>query len=108
MAHKELTWAMGRRGHKLTVEHLTHTEHQGARQCVYWPGITADVTRAIKHCEECQVLQASQPREPLLQDKPATRPGEAIAADFFNQDGKDDFAVADNANPTVAAFFSQP
>ena len=40
-------------------------------------------------------MQASQPREPLLQDKPATRPGEAIAADFFSQDGKEFLVITD-------------
>ncbi len=77
-----------------------HAAHQGqeramqrARQTVYWPGMTNNVRNVVKACKECQVYQPSQQRESLLQDLQPTRPGEAIAADFFSCEGREYLSV---------------
>ncbi len=79
-----------------------HAAHQGqeramqrARQMVYWPGMTNDVRNVVKTCEECQVYQPSQQREPLLQDPQPTRPGKAITVDFFSCEGREYLVITD-------------
>jgi transposase InsO family protein len=62
--------------------------HQRARNVFYWPGITADTYRYVAQCNACVKCQALPPREPLLQEPPATYPGEHISADFFDLDGE--------------------
>ena len=61
---------------------------QRARQSVYCPGMTNDVKNIVRTCEECQVHQQSQQQEPLVRDPQPTRPGEAIAVDFFSCEGR--------------------
>ena len=93
--------------------HELHAAHPGrdrmlqrARQCVFWPGITNDVTNAVRGCQECEINKASQQREPLHQDQVPTRPGEAIAADFFTHDGREFLVITDKYSgwPAVCGF----
>ncbi len=79
-----------------------HAAHQGqeramqrARQTVYWPEMTNDVRNVVKALKECQVYQPSQQREPLLHDQQPTRPGEAIAVDFFSCEGREYLVITD-------------
>ena len=79
-----------------------HAAHQGqerslqrARQCVYWPGMNNDICNVVKSCKLCETYKASQRKEPLLQDERPARPGEAIAADLFNCEGRDYLAITD-------------
>ena len=54
-----------------------HEGHMGiskcqfrARQCVYWPGINADIKRMVEACATCQRHRPQEPRQPL-QSTPA-------------------------------------
>jgi hypothetical protein len=74
---------------------LLHQGHPGinftlqrARNIFYWPGITADVYRYIAECDACVHSQSLPPREPLLQEPPASYPGEDVSADFFDLSGE--------------------
>ena len=67
-----------------------HAAHQGivrtkarARQAVYWPGITNDITLMVERCEKCQVHRPSQQKEPLMSDHLPTRPFESVSADLY-------------------------
>ncbi len=87
---------------RITVLKEIHAAHQGrermlqrARQCVYWPGITNDISNIVRSCKECEIHKASQAKEPMIQDERPTRPGEAIAADIFNYEGKDYLVITD-------------
>ena len=89
-------------GMKKKVLQGLHAAHQGreralqrARQCVYWPGITNDVSNMVSSCQECNKYKASQAKEPLMQDTEATYPGEAVAADLFQHAGKEYMVVTD-------------
>jgi transposase InsO family protein len=66
-----------------------------ARQCVYWPGLENDVRNVIGTCKECALYGQSQQKEPLIQDEPPTRPGEAIAMDLFHHSGKEYLVITD-------------
>ncbi len=79
-----------------------HAAHQGqkrafdrAKQCVYWPHIIRDLENTVKTCGPCQRHQPSQQKEPLMQDEPATRPGESIAADLFEVGGRHFLVITD-------------
>ncbi len=81
----------------LTLLHQGHPGanfmQQRARNIFYWPGITADILRHVSQCEACAACRPLPPREPLLQEPPATYPGESVAADFFDL-GSETYLVA--------------
>lgn len=86
---------------KQLLEEL-HAAHQGrdqtlarARQCIFWPGITRDIENKVRGCEQCETYKASQSKEPLVQDKRPTRPGEAIARDLFSYGGGEYLIITD-------------
>ena len=67
---------------------LTRTLHR-ARQVVYWPNMTNDLSCLIKQCEPCRLHAASQPKEPLriTDDRCPTLPFESTSADLFSCQG---------------------
>ncbi len=94
-----------------------HASHQGitrtlrrARQAVYWPGITSDITSTIEACTACQTRLSSLPKEPLMTDPLPTRVFEEIAADFFETGNKHYLAVVDRYSgyPIITGFRSAP
>lgn len=67
-----------------------HAAHQGivrmkrrARQTVFWPGITNEITLAVEKCQACQERLPRQPQEPLLRDPLPSRVFEDVSADLF-------------------------
>lgn len=79
-----------------------HDSHRGteatkrrASQTVFWPGINSDIANTVQACEQCQILQPSQQKEPLLNDDNPTRPFESVSADFFVVAGKSFLVVVD-------------
>jgi hypothetical protein len=79
-----------------------HASHQGidrtkrpARQTVYWPGITSDVTNAVESCQHCQERLPSQPKELLKRDPMPTQVFESTLADLFSFGGKMYMVYAD-------------
>ena len=94
-----------------------HEGHQGiektkrrARQIVYWPDMTVDITRTVKDKDKDQELRPSPTREPLQQDVFPSRPFEMATSDLF-QVGTSHFAVyADcySGFPLVAEFSATP
>ena len=94
-----------------------HSSHQGitrtlrrARQTVYWPGITNDVTSTVESCSACQLHLPSQTKEPLAADPSPTRVFEEVAADFFEIGTKHYLALVDRYSgyPVIAAFNAPP
>ena len=72
-----------------------HTAHQGitrtkqrARMCVYWPGITNDITQLIEKCEACQTRLLSLGRESLETEPLPNRPFEVVSSDLFYCKGR--------------------
>jgi transposase InsO family protein len=66
-----------------------HAAHQGivrmkrrARQTVFWPGITNEITLAVEKCQACQERLPRQPQEPLLRDPLPSRVFEDVSTDL--------------------------
>ena len=84
------------------IREALHISHLGAesclrraRQCVYWPGINADLKEYIGQCDVCNQYGQKQQKETLITHELTDRPWEKIAIDLFECDGKDYLIVAD-------------
>ena len=76
------------------VAHL-HSAHQGvskmsarAADCVFWPGITADIQHARSMCTTCDINAPSQSRLPPAEPEIPSAPFESVASDYFQLGGK--------------------
>ena len=84
------------------MKHLIHQGHPGvdkcklrARQSVYWPGISHEITQFVLHCPTCITHCNRQQQEALLEhDVPEAR-WIKVAADLFTIYGKDYLLVVD-------------
>ncbi|KAK2549086.1 Uncharacterized protein P5673_030588 [Acropora cervicornis] len=84
------------------MEERIHSSHIGvngclrrARECMYWPGMTAELKEFIAQCEKCRKYEVKQQREPLMSHEIAERPWEKTGADLYTIDGKDYLIVVD-------------
>lgn len=87
--------------HYQTMKHL-HSSHIGingclrrARECLFWPGMSAEIKEYIAQCEICSQCSAKQPRETLMSHEPTDRPWEKVAVDIYTTDGKDYLITVD-------------
>ena len=68
--------------------HSSHVGIEGslrrARECVYWPGMNADVKDYISKCETCRAEGKSQSKETLMSHEIAGRPWEKVGLDLFD------------------------
>ena len=79
-----------------------HSSHIGingclrrARECLFWPGMTAEIKEYVSQCEACSKYETKQPKETLMSHELAERPWEKIGADLYTIDGKDYLIVVD-------------
>lgn len=56
---------------------------QRAREVMFWPGMSAQITDLIKGCLTCNMYQNSQTKEPMLSYKIPDLPWEHVASDLF-------------------------
>ena len=66
--------------------------------CVYWPGITNDITHLIEKCDACQQHLPSLGRETLETDPLPTRTFESVSADLFYCGGRHFLIYVDHLN----------
>lgn len=74
-----------------------HSSHLGtesclrrAGECIYWPGMSAEIKQYISACEICRELDTtSQPNEPLISHEVLSCPWESVGTDIFFLDGKE-------------------
>lgn len=74
-----------------------HSSHLGtesclrrARECIYWPGTSAEIKQYISACEICRELDtSSQPNEPLMSHEVPSCPWERVGTHIFFLDGKE-------------------
>ncbi|CAG4976944.1 unnamed protein product [Colias eurytheme] len=66
-----------------------------ARDVMWWPGMSADIERAVRRCGVCAQHRAEQPREPLLPHPQPDTPWEVLAADIFQIKNKYFILVVD-------------
>ena len=66
-----------------------------AREAVFWPRITQDITSEVQSCKTCQMYSKSQLRETSQQHEIPTQPWIKIAADLFELQSTHYLLVAD-------------
>ena len=59
-----------------------------AADCVFWPGITADIQHARSMCTTCDINAPSQSRLPPAEPEIPSAPFESVASDYFQLGGK--------------------
>ena len=84
------------------IREKLHAAHTGvestlrrARECVYWPGISAELKDYVAKCETCNAFSKAQPKETLKPHPVVTRPFEKIGCDIFTVDGRDFLCTVD-------------
>jgi len=79
--------------------HYSHIGVNGclrrARECMYWPGMTAELKEHIAQCETCSKHEVKQQKETLMSHEVAERPWEKIGTDLYTIDGKEYLIVMD-------------
>ena len=78
------------------MKRAVHQAHLGtesclrrARECLYWPGMNADMRDYISRCERCRNFEISNQKETLLPHELPSRPWEKVGTDLFSLDGRD-------------------
>ena len=59
-----------------------------------WPQMGKDIKQVLSKCQICLECQLSNVREPMISEKPATRPWETISTDLFTWECQDYLLVA--------------
>ncbi|XP_064614575.1 uncharacterized protein K02A2.6-like [Liolophura sinensis] len=82
--------------------HRIHSSHVGiegccrrARDCVYWPGMSAAVKDFIEKCDICCSYASKQPKETLHPHVIPDRPWAKVGSDVFTFDGNDYLVTVD-------------
>ena len=79
-----------------------HSSHLGvngclnrARECLYWPGMTADIKNYVSTCEACREYEQGQVKETMMSPETPNRPWQRVAADLFEFEGKTYLVTSD-------------
>ena len=98
------------KGHKLVIPgclrpkmlELLHQGHFGtektlnrARDIMFWPGISAEITDMVLNCSVCLERRNSNPKEPLKPHDVPDYPWQTVATDLFMWDGQDFLITVD-------------
>ena len=82
-------------GMRKHIKKRLHLSHLGAdsmvrraRECVFWPGMAAEIKQLAGDCEACQTLATAQQKETLMPIE-SILPWEKVGADLFSWSGKD-------------------
>ena len=89
----------GVRSHMKARIHASHIGVQGclrrARDSVYWPGMTKELTEYILRCPTCNAYPQDQQKEPLISHAIPERPWEKVGSDLFEYEGGDFLVTVD-------------
>lgn len=87
---------------RLMLEKL-HSSHQGieatlrlARETIFWPGMSKDVTEFVNNCITCSKFQRSPPNEPYQSHPIPDRPWQYLSMDVFHVNSCPYLAVIDS------------
>ena len=98
------------RGHKLVIPRSqraellesVHVGHMGvektisrAREALFWPGMTKDITDHVLKCGICLKHRNSNQKEPMKPHEVPERPYQKVGTDIFTFDGKDYLVTVD-------------
>ena len=79
-----------------------HSPHLGvngslnrARECVYRPGMTADIKNHVSTCEVCREHERSKAKETMMSPETPARPWQRVAAYLFEFEGKTYLVTSD-------------
>ncbi|XP_045167174.2 uncharacterized protein K02A2.6-like [Mercenaria mercenaria] len=79
-----------------------YTGHMGvtktterAKDNMFWPGMTKQISEYVLQCEICLKHRDSNPKEPLMPHEVPSRPFQKIGTDIFQFDGKSYLVTAD-------------
>jgi hypothetical protein len=56
---------------------------EASRDIIFWPGMSADITKMVLECRICLERRNSNSKEPLISHDVPEYPWETIATDFF-------------------------
>ena len=84
------------------MKQKVHSSHMGteaclrrARECIFWPGMSAEIKQSVESCETCRKYDSAQPKETLKSPEIPKRPWERIATDLFSFKGKEFLITVD-------------
>ena len=87
------------RSEMMKAVHSTHSGIEGclkrARECIFWPGMSADIKNLISSCEVCQSYSSANQQETLIPHEVPSRPWEKVGLDLFEIEGKDYLITVD-------------
>lgn len=67
-----------------------------ARECIYWPGMSAEIKQYISSCEICRELDTtSQPNKPLMSHEVLSCLWERVGTDIFFLHGREHLITID-------------
>ena len=83
----------------LEIIHGTHLGivkcKQGAREVLYWPGMSAQVEDKDKYCTTCHDYAPAQQKEPLIPNPVPGLPWERVASEIFAFEGESYLLLVD-------------
>ena len=68
---------------------------RGARECIYWPGMNAEIKEHISTCAVCNAYPSSQQKETLMTIDLPDRPWEKFDVDLMQLLGRDHLVTVD-------------
>ena len=84
------------------MKEAIHSSHIGiegclrrARECIYWPGMNAEIKEHISTCAVCNAYPASQRKETLMTHDLPGRPWEKVGVDIMQLQGRDYLVTVD-------------
>ena len=84
------------------MKEAIHSSHIGiegclrrARECIYWPGMNAEIKEHISTCAVCNAYPASQQKETLMTHDLPDRPWEKVGVDIMQLQGRDYLVTVD-------------
>lgn len=82
-----------------TKIHSSHIGVEGclrrARECVYWPGMNAEIKEYVSQCETCNKYNTDQRKETLLSHETGDRPWDRIGVDLFEMKNQNFLVTVD-------------
>ena len=86
ISNEQFVPAKLRRGMKNTI----HSSHLGAesclrraRECLFWPGMSAEIRQLVAQCTTCARFCTSQQKETLMPHELPSRPWQKVGVDLF-------------------------
>ena len=68
---------------------------RGARDCIYWPGMSSEIRQLVEACETRQKFNIGQSKETLKSHEIPSRPWEKIGVDLFTYNNKEFLIIFD-------------